>query len=141
MDYPDFQMRILNLYGDSQEVSDEKVCVGPATTPLVTIYGTGTIYGGFFSAQSGPPGIDDSPMILIDGVLMSGYSWAYFNDMGIITGTRQLITLTNYDTKNNYFSAVIKRNLTFNESVEMRYFNSTIFNVTVKYNLVYALII
>lgn len=140
-DYPDFHRRIVNLYGIARQFSSNKICGAGVTTPLGTVTGVGTTYGGFISSylSSGLKG--DTPLVLVDGATLLNYTWEEFYNLGITISIEQPFILSSYDEINGYFTGLIMPDITFNKSIELKYINSGGVAVTVKFAIYYGLVV
>lgn len=139
-DYPDFHKVASNIFGAPKMTSGSKAVGAFATVSLVAVSGRGLTFGGYITsfldvAQSG-----DKPIVIMDGVTMQDWSFALMEALHMSEESFQPLMLTYYAPSDFQFSAILKPGLTFLESIELQFENSTGVAKTIYYGLQYLLL-
>ncbi len=109
-----------------------------ATTTLITITGTGMLYGGFLHISGSASLKDGIPRLAIDGQIISAESWIDINDRNLNVENSLPIYLRKYDNTNFKYTAAFSQGITFESSAQFQYIELNNVIPTVKILVVYA---
>jgi len=128
------------MYGAAQHVAGEKIINANSEPILFSINGKGVIYGGILYAVSQPKVNDDAIWLYIDDILTLEVTWYNLLKLNLTSYKNYGIWLNNFDEKNGNWCLSFMNGITFEENLYVKYIETEGNNVTICYNIVYALL-
>jgi hypothetical protein len=113
---------------------------GESSNLLLTVLGTGMLYGGFIYAYSSFDHMNDQPTILFENQLMGLFSFYEMLSYSLVNPYSYPLYLTYFDITNNIYSCSFSYGYTFEEQLKLMYYVIDDSQVNGIYSLNYALI-
>jgi len=134
------QMIVRPKYGGAIQQSGNQWCTANAVTLLTSISGRGMIYGGTVWLDHTASQQNAEIMMKLDGGFIFSLSFLRMLQYGILVPGASIITLNIYDSVNFVYSAGLSYGITFEKSLDLGYNETQGEDLTVHFNLVYALL-
>lgn len=129
-------------YGEGEEAIATEIVSAGTTESIITISGTGVLYGGWVTISDTNNHFNDKPKIYIDGNYFAGVSFNSLFNNGFIKNSKYLFNLTRKEFDSPHYRAVacIGSGVTFETSLQLQYQNSEATDIDVGAILTYATI-
>jgi len=127
------------MYGEAKMVEGDVLISANSSGTLVQITGKGKLYSGYIRIVTDHSVKKDAIRWYIDGNLIYETTWWDFIRFGASRPYESLMWANCYDEVNNYFTAGLMSDITFEESLKLTYENNSDYNVIVYCNLTYTL--
>jgi len=128
-------------YGAATASQGSKICAVVNTTVLTTISGKGIIYGGNVYLHPDVSHKNDYVQLIADSAPLIAYIFDNQNKYNLTHPAVSSLFLTCFDDTNFIYSNALSPGVTFETSLELRYYNNEIVDTpTVYYELLYAVV-
>lgn len=127
-------------YGGALLVHGSVAVTAGQINTLVGVDGKGMIYGGYVYLDYANSQSAGQVRMLADDQTLNYDSFSLLNNFGVTEPGRSAVFLSKYDDTNFIYCAGLSHGITFETSIELKYFENQGYTPTVHYRLVYALI-
>ena len=128
------------MYGAAHNIYGEKTIGANSQTTLCLINGKGVIYGGILYAENQPRVNNDGILIYVDDNVTITSSWENLLKFNATDYGDYGIKLTCFDEKNGNYNISFMGGITFEDNFYIVYAEQEGHNVTIGYNIIYALL-
>ncbi len=127
-------------YGGADVVDGTVIVTATSGTTLVTVTGKGMIYGGYMYLDSAASQKTGSPLLNVDGNLLTVLDFEEMNKFGLSRQWSKPYSLVKYNEVDFVYAVQLYYGITFETSFFLSYSESEGATPSVRYAVVYALI-